>query len=69
VGAEGQSVDDVATIRGSGTTAEALHRVVHAAYEQRDLALSSNLQLSGFDELMPKTIAKLTVDRLLLTSW
>ncbi len=49
----------------SSDTAEALYRVVDAAYEQRSLALSSNLHPSGFDELMPKTIANATVDRLL----
>ena len=49
----------------SSDTAEALYRVVDAAYEQRSLALWSNLHPSGFDELMPKTIANATVDRLL----
>ena len=46
-------------------TAEALYRVVDAAYEKRSIALSSNLHPAGFDELMPKTIANATVDRLL----
>ena len=46
-------------------TAEALYRVVDAAYERRSIALSSNLHPAGFDELMPKTIANATVDRLL----
>ena len=45
--------------------AEALYRVVDAAYEKRSLALSSNLHPAVFDELMPKTIANATVDRLL----
>ena len=36
-----------------------------AAYEKRSIALSSNLHPAGFDELMPKTIANATVDRLL----
>ena len=35
------------------------------AYEKRSIALSSNLHPAGFDELMPKTIANATVDRLL----
>ena len=39
--------------------------VVDAAYEKRSIALSSNLHPAGFDELMPKTIANATVDRLL----
>ena len=36
-----------------------------AAYEKRSIALSSNLHPAGFDELMPKTLANATVDRLL----
>ena len=36
-----------------------------AAYEKRSVAISSNLHPSGFDELMPKTLATATVDRLL----
>jgi len=54
-----------ATTRSNGETAEALYRVVDAAYEKRSIALSSNLHPAGFDELMPKTIANATVDRLM----
>jgi DNA replication protein DnaC len=36
-----------------------------AAEERRSIAISSNLHPSGFDELMPKTLATATVDRLL----
>ena len=46
-------------------TAEAIYRVVDGAYEKRSIALSSNLHPAGFDELMPKTIANASVDRLL----
>src|SRR6185312_4872578 len=35
------------------------------AYERRSVAVSSNLHPSGFDELMPKTLATATVDRLM----
>ena len=42
-----------------------MFRVVDAAYEKRSIALSSNIHPSGFDELMPKTIATATVERLL----
>ena len=49
----------------SPDAAEALFRVVDAAYERRSLAITSNLHPSGFDELMPKTLAAATVDRLL----
>ena len=45
--------------------AEALFRVVDAAYERRSIAITSNIHPSGFDELMPKTLAAATVDRLL----
>ena len=45
--------------------AEGLYRLVDAAYERRSIALSSNLHPSGFDEIMPKTIATATVDRLM----
>ncbi|MGI8823524.1 MAG: ATP-binding protein, partial [Acidimicrobiia bacterium] len=36
-----------------------------AAYEKRSVAVSSNLHPSGFDEIMPKTLASATVDRLI----
>ncbi len=45
--------------------AEALFRVVDAAYEKRSNAIISNVHPSGFDELMPKTLATATVERLL----
>lgn len=57
--------DDIGLLPVAEDTAEALYRVVDAAYERRSLAISSNLHPSGFDELMPKTIANATVDRLL----
>ncbi len=49
----------------SPDAAEGLYRLVDAAYEKRSVAVSSNLHPSGFDELMPKTLAGATVDRLL----
>jgi DNA replication protein DnaC len=58
-------VDDVGLLPISTEAAEALFRVVDAAYEKRSIALSSNIHPSGFDELMPKTLATATVDRLL----
>ena len=36
-----------------------------AAYERRSVAVTSNLHPSGFDTIMPKTIATAAVDRLL----
>jgi IstB-like ATP binding protein len=38
---------------------------VDAAYEKRSVAVSSNVHPAAFDELMPKTLATATVDRLL----
>lgn len=58
-------IDDIGLLPVTPETAEALYRVVDAAYERRSLAISSNLHPSGFDELMPKTIANATVDRLM----
>ncbi|MGH2950540.1 MAG: IS21-like element helper ATPase IstB [Solirubrobacterales bacterium] len=58
-------VDDVGMLPVSPEAAEALFRVVDAAYERRSLALTSNIHPSGFDELMPKALAAATVDRLL----
>src|SRR5574338_566200 len=58
-------IDDIGLLPVATETAEALYRVVDAAYERRAIALSSNLHPAGFDELMPKTIANATVDRLL----
>jgi DNA replication protein DnaC len=58
-------IDDIGLLPVAAETAEALYRVVDAAYEKRSIALSSNLHPAGFDELMPKTIANATVDRLL----
>jgi DNA replication protein DnaC len=58
-------IDDVGMVPVSEEAAEALFRVVDAAYEKRSLAITSNLHPSGFDELMPRTLAAATVDRLL----
>ena len=59
------AIDDVGLLPISADAAEAMFRVVDAAYERRSVALSSNLHPSGFDELTPKTIATATVERLL----
>jgi len=58
-------IDDVGLLPVSADAAEALFRVVDAAYEKRSIAISSNIHPSGFDELMPKTLATATVERLL----
>lgn len=58
-------IDDIGLLPVPQDAAEALYRVVDTAYEKRSVAISSNLHPSGFDELMPKTLATATVDRLL----
>ena len=58
-------VDDIGLLAVGPDAAEGLYRLVDAAYERRSVALSSNLHPSGFDELMPKTLATATVDRLM----
>lgn len=58
-------VDDIGLLPISPDAAEGFYRLVDAAYERRSLAISSNLHPSGFDQLMPKTLATATVDRLL----
>jgi DNA replication protein DnaC len=58
-------VDDIGLLPVASDAAEGLYRLVDAAYEKRSVAISSNLHPSGFDELMPKTLATATVDRLL----
>lgn len=58
-------VDDIGMLPAGQDAAEAFYRVVDAAYERRSVAVTSNLHPSGFDQLMPKTLATATVDRLL----
>ena len=43
--------------------AEAFYRITDAACERRSVAFTSDIHPSGFDTIMPKTLA--TVDRLL----
>ena len=50
-------VDDIGLLPVSPDAAEGLYRLVDAAYEKRSVAISSNLHPSGFDDLMPKTLA------------
>ena len=48
-------IDDVGLLPVSADAAEALFRVIDAAYEKRSIAIASNIHPSGFDELMPKS--------------
>jgi DNA replication protein DnaC len=58
-------IDDIGLLPVGSDAAEGLYRLVDAAYEKRSIAVSSNLHPAAFDELMPKTLATATVDRLL----
>ena len=58
-------IDDIGLLPVAADAAVGLYRLVDAAYEKRSVALSSNLHPAAFDELMPKTLATATVDRLL----
>jgi DNA replication protein DnaC len=58
-------VDDIGMLPAGLDAAEAFYRIVDAAYERRSVAVTSNLHPSGFDTIMPKTLATATVDRLL----
>jgi DNA replication protein DnaC len=58
-------IDDIGLLPVAADAAEGLYRLVDAAYEKRAVAVSSNLHPAAFDELMPKTLATATVDRLL----
>jgi DNA replication protein DnaC len=58
-------VDDIGMLPAGQDAAEAFYRVIDAAYERRSVAVTSNIHPSGFDSIMPKTLATATVDRLL----
>ena len=58
-------IDDIGMLPAGQAAGEAFYRVVDAAYERRSVAVTSNLHPSGFDSIMPKTLATAAVDRLL----
>ena len=58
-------IDDIGMLPAGQAAGEAFYRVVDAAYERRSIAVTSNIHPSGFDTIMPKTLATATVDRLL----
>ncbi|MFF7551018.1 IS21-like element helper ATPase IstB [Streptomyces canus] len=58
-------VDDIGMLPSGQAAAEAFYRVIDAAYERRSVIVTSNLHPSGFDSIMPKTLATAAVDRLL----
>jgi DNA replication protein DnaC len=58
-------IDDIGMLPAGQAAGEAFYRVVDAAYERRSVAVTSNLHPSGFDTIMPKTLATAVIDRLL----
>ncbi len=56
-------VDDLGLLPVPVEAAEALFRIIDAAYERRSIAISSNLHPGGFDKILPATIAGAAVDR------
>jgi DNA replication protein DnaC len=58
-------IDDIGMLPSGQAAAEAFYRLVDATYERRSLAVTSNFHPSGFDAIMPKTLATAAVDRLL----
>ena len=53
-------IDDIGMLPAGQAAGEAFYRVVDAAYERRSIAVTSNLHPSGFDTIMPKTLATAT---------
>ncbi|MGI8308202.1 IS21-like element helper ATPase IstB [Saccharopolyspora hattusasensis] len=58
-------IDDIGMLPTGQDAAEAFYRITDAAYERRSIAVTSNIHPSGFDSILPKTLATATVDRLL----
>ena len=59
------TIDDIGMLPAGQAAAEALYRLVDAAYERRSLIVTSNRHPGGLDTIMPKTLATATVGRLL----
>jgi DNA replication protein DnaC len=58
-------LDDIGMLPVGQDAAEAFYRIVDTAYERRSIAVTNNIHPSGFDTIMPKTLATARVDRLL----
>jgi hypothetical protein len=61
--AEVIAIDDIGMLPANTMAAEAFCRVVDVAYERRSLIVGSNIRPSGFDTIMPKSIATAAVKR------
>ncbi|MGC4953833.1 IS21-like element helper ATPase IstB [Actinomadura citrea] len=58
-------VDDIGVLPVEPIQAEAFYRIIDTAYERRSIILTSNTHPSGFDSIMPKTMATAAIDRLM----
>nr|WP_324611211.1 ATP-binding protein [Streptomyces sp. WM4235] len=58
-------IDDIGLLPVGEDAAEAFYRIIDAAYERRSIAVTSNIHPSGFDTIMPKTLAGASTDRLM----
>jgi DNA replication protein DnaC len=58
-------VDDIGVLPVEPIQAEAFYRIIDCAYERRSIILTSNTHPSGFDSIMPKTMATAAIDRLM----
>ncbi|WP_456294338.1 ATP-binding protein [Streptomyces mirabilis] len=58
-------VDGIGLLPVGEDAAEAFYRIIDAAYERRSIAVTSNIHPSGFDTIMPETLAGASTDRLM----
>ena len=61
----GRLFDDIGLLPAGADEAEALYRLIDAAYEKRSLIVTSNLHPARFDTIFPRGLATAAVDRLL----
>ncbi|MGW6260957.1 ATP-binding protein [Streptomyces sp. NPDC055085] len=58
-------IDDIGLLPVGEDAAEAFYRIIDAAYARRSIAVTSDIHPSGFDTIMPKTLAGASTDRLM----
>ncbi|WP_306819957.1 ATP-binding protein [Streptomyces sp. CA-210063] len=58
-------IDDIGLLPVGEDAAETFYRIIDAAYERRSIPVTSNIHPSGFDTIMPKTLAGASTDRLM----
>jgi hypothetical protein len=59
------TASDIGLLPAGADEAEALYRLIDAAYEKRSLIVTSNLHPARFDTIFPRGLATAAVDRLL----